>query len=141
MSFDARKSAFAILNILDNEQKTLDNILDEFPTDASRRDRALMHALIFGVLRWKGRLDFLIAHFSKTRFEKIDPKVLNILRLALFQIIYLERIPDSAAVNTAADMAKAAGGPWVVGYVNALLRKSTRDYHTVSFPRIETEEE
>jgi 16S rRNA (cytosine967-C5)-methyltransferase len=140
MSFDARKSAFKILNTLDKGQKTLDSLLDEFPTDdadGAKRDRALMRALIYGVLRWKGRLDFLIAHFSSTRFDKINPKVLNILRLALFQIIYLERIPDSAAVNTAVEMAKASGASWVVGYVNALLRKTTRDHYNVSFPPIE----
>ena len=87
-----------------------------------------------GVLRWRGRLDYIISHFSSTRFDKINPKILNILRLALFQVIYLDRIPDSAAVNTAVDMAKASGAPWVVGYVNALLRKTSREYRDVPFP-------
>jgi 16S rRNA (cytosine967-C5)-methyltransferase len=137
MPFDARKTAWVILNTLDHGQRTLDALMEEYAgsgqTD-SRRDRALLQALVYGVLRWRGRLDYFISHFSSTRFNKINPKILNILRLALFQIIYLDRIPDSAAVNTAVEMAKAASAPWVIGYVNALLRKTSREYRAVPFP-------
>ena len=137
MSIDVRKTALAILNTLDQDQRTLDNLMEVYSGDGqvdSRRDRALLQTLVYGVLRWRGRLDYIISHFSSTRFDKISPKILNILRLALFQIIYLDRIPDSAAVNTAVDMAKASGAPWVVGYVNALLRKTSREYRDVPFP-------
>jgi 16S rRNA (cytosine967-C5)-methyltransferase len=140
MPFDARKVAFETLNTLDESQRTLDSILEEVPgedTSVSRRDRALFQTLVFGVLRWKARLDFVIAHFSSTRFDKIDSRVLNILRLALFQIVYLDRVPDSAAVNTAVDLAKTSVAPWVVGYVNAVLRKAAREYQTLTFPGIE----
>ena len=136
MSFNARKSALDILNTLDKGHPTLDSILEEYfgtVTSGSRQDRALFQALVYGVLRWRERLDYLIAHFSSTRFNKINPIVLNILRLALFQIIYLDRIPDSAAVNTAVDLAKTSGAPWVIGYVNALLRKAAREYPNVCF--------
>jgi len=137
MSFDARNSALYILNTLDKGHHTLDSILEEYSgteTSGSRQDRALFQALVYGVLRWRGSLDYMIAHFSSTRFDKIHPKVLNILRLALFQIIYLDRIPDSAAVNTAVEMTKTSGAPWITGYVNALLRKAAKEYQNVSFP-------
>jgi 16S rRNA (cytosine967-C5)-methyltransferase len=140
MSFDARKSALAVLNTLDEGQRTLDSLLEDFSTDnidIPRREQSLLRALVFGVLRWKGRLDYVISHFSRTRFDKINPIVLNILRLALFQIIYLDRIPDSAAVNTAVEMAKASGAPWVIGYVNALLRKAAREHPSMSWPDLE----
>jgi 16S rRNA (cytosine967-C5)-methyltransferase len=139
MIFDARKAAFETLNTLDESRRTLDSILEEVPaedTPVSRRDRALFQTLVFGVLRWKTRLDFVIAHFSSTRFDKIDPRVLNILRLALFQIVYLDRVPESAAVNTAVELAKASVAPGVVGYVNAVLRKASREYQTLTFPDI-----
>jgi 16S rRNA (cytosine967-C5)-methyltransferase len=137
MTLDARKTAFDILNTLDKGQRTLDSILEDIAADGtvdSRRDRALLQALVYGVLRWRGRLDYVIGRFSNTRFDKINPEVLNILRLALFQIIYLDRIPNSAAVNTAVELAKKSGTPWVVGYVNALLRRAVREYQDVSFP-------
>ena len=137
MSFDARKSALDMLNALDKGQRTLDALLWDVSADNSnvpRRELALLRALVFGVLRWRGRLDQIISQFSTTRFDKINPIVLNLLRLALFQIIYLDRIPNSAAVNTAVDMAKANAAPWVAGYVNALLRRAARDYQQVSVP-------
>ena len=140
MLFNARQAAFEILNDLDQGQATLDTLLEKFNAKnatISRRDRALFQTLVFGVLRWRGRLDFIIAHFSRTRFDKIDPRVLNILRLALFQIIYLDRIPESAAVNTAVEIAKTAVAPWVVGFVNAVLRKAVRDFQNLSFPSIQ----
>ena len=140
MFFDARKVALETLNTLDQGRRTLDNILEGIPADntsTSKRDRALFQTLVFGVLRWRGRLDFIITHFSSTRFDKIDPRVLNILRLALFQIIYLDRVPDSAAVNTAVELAKACVAPWVVGFVNAVLRKAVCDYQNLSFPVVE----
>jgi len=137
MSFDVRKAAWVILNTLDQGQRTLDTLMEGYSGGGqvdSRRDRALLQTLVYGVLRWRGRLDYIIAHFSSTRFDKINPKILNILRLGLFQIIYLDRIPDSAAVNTAVDMAKTSGAPWVVRYVNGLLRKTSREYRDVCFP-------
>ena len=140
MPFDARKAAFETLNTLDQGQSTLDNILEKVvaeDTVISRRDRAFFQALVFGVLRWRGRLDFIITHFSKTRFDKIDSRVLNILRLALFQIIYLDRVPESAAVNTAVELAKAAVAPWVIGYVNAVLRKAAKNHQNLTFPALE----
>ena len=139
MSADVRKTAWVILNTLDQGRRTLDVLMNTYVGDESeisRRDRALLQTLVFGVLRWRGRLDFIISRFSNTRFNKIDPKVLNILRLALFQIIYLDRIPVSAAVTTAVDLAKSSGARWVVGYVNALLRKASREYPKMSFPDV-----
>ncbi len=139
MPLDARKTALDILNGLNQGRCTLDTLMEDYSGGGrmdSRRDRALLQTLVYGVLRWRGRLDHIITHFSSTRFNKINPRVLNILRLALFQIIYLDRIPDSAAVNAAVNMAKAAGAPWVAGYVNALLRKASRQYKDVSFPDV-----
>ena len=136
MSFDVRKTALDVLNTLDKGNLTLDSILETITNDEtaeSRRDRALLQALVYGVLRWRKRLDYVINHFSRTRIDKIRPEVLNILRLALFQIIYLDRIPNSAAVNTAVELAKKSRAPWVTGYVNALLRKAARESQELPF--------
>jgi 16S rRNA (cytosine967-C5)-methyltransferase len=134
---NARKTSLYILNTLDQGNKTLDNILDEVlsqHTFFSKKDRALLQAIVFGVLRWRAKLDWVIDYFSKTRLSQIDPNVMNILRIALFQIIYLDRIPVSAAVNTSVEMAKSLAAPYVVRFVNGLLRNAARNYKQVPFP-------
>jgi len=137
MPQDARKTALMILNRLGKEQATLDSLIDDIlnkHNNLSQKDRALANALVFGVLRQQGKLDFIIAHFSKTPLKKIDPAILNILRIGLFQIIHMSRIPVSAAVNTSVEMAKAFGPLWVVRYVNGLLRNASRNVNSVEIP-------
>jgi len=136
---NARKTSLHILNTLDQGNKTLDNILDEVLSQHaffSKKDRALLQAIVFGVLRWRAKLDWIIDYFSKTRLSQIDPKVMNILRIALFQIIYLNRIPVSAAVNTSVEMAKSVTEPYVVRFVNGLLRNAAKRYQQVLFPDV-----
>ena len=134
---DARKTALTVLNTLDRSDSTLDRVLEETLKHCpvqSRRDRALLNALVYGTLRWRGRLDWIISRFSKTPLAKIDPKVLNVLRMGLFQILYMDRIPLSAAVNTAVEMAKNRSQPWVAGFVNAVLRNAARGSAKLVFP-------
>lgn len=139
MADEVRKTVLYILNALDKEHNTLDRHLEDVlreRTHFSKKDRALLQVLVYGVLRWRGRLDWIIDYFSKTRLNKINPKVLNILRLGLFQIIYLDRIPVSAAVNTSVEMTKTVAASWIVGYVNGLLRNAVREYKDVVFPDV-----
>jgi 16S rRNA (cytosine967-C5)-methyltransferase len=133
---DARSHALHILNELDLSNRTLDFLLEEFHKDSTlpKRERALVNAVVYGVLRWRGKLDWIISKFSKLYIKKINPEILNILRIGLFQIIYLDRIPVSAAVNTSVEMAKRSSGERGAGYVNAVLRKASREIETLSFP-------
>ena len=137
MSKDPRKIALLILSKLQTTGNTLDHILESGGHETAlldKRDRALMHSIVYGVLRWRGRLDWIIGHFSKISFRKIDSTVLNILRIGAYQIVYLDRVPDSAAVNTAVEMAKETAPPWVVRFVNGVLRNIARNRDTTSFP-------
>ncbi|MEW6671759.1 MAG: 16S rRNA (cytosine(967)-C(5))-methyltransferase RsmB [Thermodesulfobacteriota bacterium] len=137
---DARYAAWAVLNRLDSGNKTLDRVLGEYSVGNDilpQRERAFFYALVYGVLRWRGRLDWTIRHFSRTPIAKIDPQILNLLRLGLFQITELDRVPASAAVHTAVEMAKTVAAPWVVGFVNANLRKMAREHQNVPFPEID----
>jgi 16S rRNA (cytosine967-C5)-methyltransferase len=139
---DARNTALTVLNKLEQGKLTLDAILEDMTRgddNLSKRERALFNALTYGVLRWRGRLDYIIAHFSNTPVKKIEPSVLNILRLGLFQIIYLDRIPDSAAVNTAVELSKRTGLSRAAGFINALLRKAALNFSSVQFPAFETD--
>lgn len=139
---DARNTALVLLNKLEKRHQTLDGLLDGMARvidDLSRRDRSLFNALVYGVLRWRGRLDHIISHFSNPPIKEIEPAVLNILRLGLFQIIYLDRIPSSAAVNTCVALSKQAGLFRAAGFVNALLRKAALNFNRVRFPEFEAD--
>ncbi len=134
---DARRAAWRFLNRLDRGDKTLDALIDEEVKDfSSQRERAFFNALVYGVLRWRGRLDWVIGQFSKISLNKIDPDILNLLRLGLFQIAHLDKVPAAAAVHSAVEMAKSGAPPWVVKFVNANLRKIADNYKTVTFPDI-----
>jgi len=129
--------ALSILERVNNQGGMLDTIMDEFYTTSSqtsKRDRSLINAIVFGVLRWQGKLDYIINYFSKRKIEKIDPSIKNILRMGVYQILYLSRIPDAAAVHSAVEMAKASGFPWAAGYVNAVLRRTSREHEQVIYP-------
>ncbi len=134
---DARHTALTILNRIDDSGQTLDSIVgdifDRHP-GLSGPDKALTHAIVYGVLRWRGRIDWFIHHFSKTPVSKIRPDIMNILRIGIFQILYLDRIPNSAAVNTAVEMAKKTGPKWISGFVNGILRNMIRHHDSVVFP-------
>lgn len=93
----------------------------------ARNDRNLAMQLIYGVLRKRKNLDRILEILSKTPLKKIDPLVHQILVVGLFQIFYLDRIPDSAAVNEAVKCCKQARIPKRIhGFVNGILRESIR---------------
>jgi 16S rRNA (cytosine967-C5)-methyltransferase len=134
---DSRTTALEILNQLDNSDKTLDILLDQSHQKkkfAYKKDRALLQAIVFGVLRYKKRLDWIIEHYSNVPLAKINPIVLNILRIGLFQIIYLDRIPVSASVNTSVDLTKMFAPVWTVKFVNAVLRNAASSFDSIPFP-------
>jgi 16S rRNA (cytosine967-C5)-methyltransferase len=137
MSNDPRQTALWTLTALETAPATLDRIMAaafEAAPQLDRRDRALANALVYGVQRWRGRLDWIIAHFSRTPLGRMDPAIRNLLRLGLFQIAFMERIPVSAAVNTAVEMAKQTEAPWAARFVNGVLRNAARGLENVPFP-------
>lgn len=90
-------------------------------------DRALCHELVLGVLRWQLYLDKIVEHFSKRRIESLDPAVRIALRLGLYQLRYLTRIPASAAVNESVSLVRIARVSSATGFVNAVLRRAIRE--------------
>lgn len=142
MSNDPRQTALWALTALETAPATLDRVMAtafEAAPHLDRRDRALTNALVYGVQRWRGRLDWIIAHFSRTPLARMDPSIRNLLRLGLFQIAFMERIPVSAAVNTAVEMAKQTAAPWAARFVNGVLRNAARGLKGVPFPDLSSD--
>jgi 16S rRNA (cytosine967-C5)-methyltransferase len=97
-------------------------------------DRALLYQLVYGVLRWQGKLDWVLKQFSQRPLNKLSLKTLFILRLGVFQLLFLSRIPVSAAVNESVKLAKSSRAPWTGGFVNAVLRSLERGKANLLFP-------
>jgi 16S rRNA (cytosine967-C5)-methyltransferase len=114
--------------------------MDETDTShiTDKRDYKLFTTIVYGVLRHRGTLDYIIGQFSNTRLKKIQPDVLNILRMGLFQIVYLTRIPASAAVNTSVELSKKEKNKNISKFVNAVLRNAIRNIEAIQFPDIKT---
>jgi 16S rRNA (cytosine967-C5)-methyltransferase len=93
----------------------------------SSQDRALCHELVLGILRWQLQLDAIIEHFAKRNVEQLDAPVLHALRLGIYQIRFLSRIPASAAVNESVNLVSLARLSSARSFVNAVLRRATRE--------------
>jgi 16S rRNA (cytosine967-C5)-methyltransferase len=101
-----------------------------------RQDAALVTELVFGVLRWQRLLDFLIERQAKRPAEGLDADVRRALRLGAYQLLFLDRVPVSAAVNESVELTKRAGKERAAGLVNAVLRRMPRGpYRAGDFER------
>lgn len=89
-------------------------------------DRAFASELVYGVVKNRTRLDFVIAHYSSVRLKKLSVWILNILRMGVYQLLLLDKVPPSAAVNEAVKLAKRYGHGGSAGFVNAVLRSAAR---------------
>ncbi len=124
-----RAAALTVLDRQEQDNLTLDRVLDDLApaaTALSRRDRALYNQLVYGVLRWRSRLDAVMGAHASRPVHQITPTIRNILRIGLFQLLLMDRIPASAAVNTSVDLVRRNASPRSAGFVNAVLRSALR---------------
>ncbi len=98
------------------------------------RDRALASEIATGVLRWRATLDHLIATFAKRPLNRLDPEVVEILRLSVYQLLHLTRVPASAVVDDAVNLARRVGKSSAAGFVNAVLRATSRKRNALPLP-------
>jgi 16S rRNA (cytosine967-C5)-methyltransferase len=98
------------------------------------RDRALAGEIATGTLRWQGAFDHIIETFAGRRSTRLDPEVLAILRISIFQLLHLDRVPAAAVVNDAVELAGKAGKRSAAGFVNALLRRVSRERARLPLP-------
>lgn len=104
---------------------TLNKFLNE--NDLSSADRSFATALFYGVLDRTITLDYVLSSYIKTSLKKIQPQVLENLRIALYQIMFMDKIPDSAAVNEAVKLTKNSKHGHLSGFVNGVLRNVLRE--------------
>jgi 16S rRNA (cytosine967-C5)-methyltransferase len=131
----ARLAAYEVLRAVNSGRVDLPSALARMRNNLSdERDRALTGEIATGTLRWQGAYDAVVTAFARRPAAKLDPEVLDILRMTAFQLIQLDRIPASAAVNDAVDMARKAGKRSASGLVNAVLRRISREREHLPLP-------
>ena len=131
-----RGLAVKVLNRMERSDSYLEKLLDHEMrnSDLSGQDKALLFEIVHGVVRWMGRLDWVLNGFYKGQFSKAIPNLKNGLRVALYQILFLDKVPDHAAVNEAVEFVKRLQGQKPADLSNAILRNIIRTKNSIRFP-------
>lgn len=99
-----------------------------------KQERAFITRVCEGTLEYKIRLDYILNQFSTVPAEKMKPVIRELLRSSVYQILYMDSVPDSAVCNEAVKLARKKGFYNLTGFVNGVLRKIAREYGSIRFP-------
>ncbi len=132
----AREAAYEVLRAVSAGNADLPHALARARARLpDERDRALTGEIATGTLRWQGTFDHVIAELSRRPVARLDPEVLDILRSAIFQLLHLDRVPAAAVVSDAVNMTRKAGKKSAGPFVNALLRRISREREHLPVPQ------
>jgi 16S rRNA (cytosine967-C5)-methyltransferase len=139
-SGNVRKQAVDILVRVELDKAYADILLDQVlqAGNISDKDRSLLTEIVYGTLRWRGRIDFHLKQLTRRSFDETDPFIKNLLRITLYQIRFLDRVPDYAALNEAVNLAKMHAGSRVSGFVNGTIRNLIRTNRTPPPPEADS---
>ncbi len=104
-------------------------------SDVSSRDKAFISRLFYGVIERKATLDYIISLYSSKPIQKLDAVILETLRMGIYQLLYMDSVPDNAAVNEAVELVKQLGKKSAAPFVNAVLRSFIRDDKKFALPK------
>jgi len=131
-----RGIAVKILNRIDRTDAYLDKMLqvEMRNSDLSGLDKSLLYEIVHGVIRWLGRIDWILNGFYRGQFSKCIPNLKNAMRVALYQIMFMDKVPDFAAVNEAVEFVKKLQGQKTADLTNAVLRNIIRKKEAIKYP-------
>src|ERR1700735_3877053 len=122
----ARQAAFGALLAIDRGAWSAEALAAK-SVHLDPRDAGLASDIVFGTLRRRGELDHLIGTYSSRPVERIDAAARIALEMALYQMRFLDRVPDHAAVNDSVELVRRAGKTSAASFVNAVLRRAIRE--------------
>ena len=121
----ARQTAFEILNRIQKDNSYSNLVLDSFldKSELPQVEKSFASALVYGVTERTITLDYELSHYLKQPLKKLKPQVLTILRMGACQLLFMDKVPVSAAINESVKLTKNNGVSFASGLVNAVLRK------------------
>jgi 16S rRNA (cytosine967-C5)-methyltransferase len=123
----ARKVGYGLLRQIGSRLLFSDDALNSEPMqELERRDKNLTTEIVYGCLRWQSLLDYILGNASSRSWSEVDPGARILLRMSLYQMWRMDRIPDHALVNDAVEIAKRELGKGIDRYINGILRKLAR---------------
>ncbi|MCK4838060.1 MAG: hypothetical protein KAS94_04610, partial [Desulfobulbaceae bacterium] len=134
---NGRSRAIAVLEQWERKSVSLDMLLEDALQRpfADPRDSQFCRALVYGVVRWLGYLDWILVKYSKHSLGKMKPLTRQALRTGIYQLVAMDRVPVSAAINETVKILKDKGQPrWLTGFVNGLLRRVSRELDSLPSP-------
>ena len=136
-----RGTSVKILNRVERTDSYLDKLIDSElrSNEFNDFDKALLTEIVHGVLRWQSKLDWVLNGFFHGNFSKAEVTVRNTLRAALYQILFLDKGPDHAAVNEAVEFMKRVRGDKAAGLVNGVLRNIIRNKEGIHYPDVQND--
>ncbi|NLY43579.1 MAG: 16S rRNA (cytosine(967)-C(5))-methyltransferase RsmB [Clostridiaceae bacterium] len=131
-----RETALKILYEIENKGAYANIALKKYlqGVDYKTVDRNFITELVYGIIKMKLTIDYVLERYSTIKIKKISPWILHILRMGIYQILYLDKVPDSAACNEAVKLSKKYGHAGSVKFVNAVLRSISRSKKEIRFP-------
>lgn len=134
---DNRAIALEILMEITQEQEyshlVIRNALDKVQY-LPKQERAFINRLVEGTLEYMIRIDYILNQFSNVKVNKMKPVIRNILRSGVYQLLFMDSVPDSAACNEAVKLAQKKGFYSLKGFVNGVLRNISREKENISYP-------
>ena len=135
-SSSARQTALHILHAIDTQQAYTDVALRQAlrASHLERRDRAFVTECVYGVVRWQGRIDWLLHRVCRQPLDSLTPWMRNILRLGTYQCLWMDRVPHRAAVHETVQLARRFGHQGTARLANAVLRTLLRQHAGNTLP-------
>jgi 16S rRNA (cytosine967-C5)-methyltransferase len=132
-----RQIALEILTRLEKTGSHADQLLGDYfrdKTTLSSREKAFITELVYGTLRWRNSIDWVIEQFSSSPHRRISRQLKNLLRLGIYQVLYLENVPIPASVYATVDLAKSSFNERTASLVNGVLRNVERNQAKIPYP-------
>ena len=131
----ARETALRLLCELEEHRAPINRLFAGLENSAlDVRDRNFVRQLVLGTQRWLCRLDWIVDQFARRPIASCTPQARQILRLGVYQLLWLDRVPHRAAVHTSVELAKRSGHPGTARFVNAVLRQILRRKDRIPYP-------